>query len=117
MNYCIPSLVFDYFTLQPNAGAAGEYAGLMVIRAYHLGVTLVAVDSEISINAAMLQEGLARIEKRNRWDRKERQQALDNLQMFQEEAWTSRRGMWQYGDIQSDDEDTAPPPRKASGRK
>ncbi|TKY60512.1 Staphylococcal nuclease domain-containing protein 1 [Spatholobus suberectus] len=82
-----------------------------------LAVTLVAVDAEISVNAAMLQEGLARLEKRNRWDRKERQQALDNLEMFQGEARTSRRGMWQYGDIQSDDEDTAPPARKAGGRK
>ncbi|KAL2347119.1 hypothetical protein Fmac_001119 [Flemingia macrophylla] len=82
-----------------------------------LAVTLVAVDAEISVNAAMLQEGLGRTEKRNRWDRKERQTALDNLEMFQEEAKTSRRGMWQYGDIQSDDEDTAPPPRKAGGRK
>ncbi|GFQ05390.1 glycine dehydrogenase (decarboxylating) mitochondrial [Phtheirospermum japonicum] len=27
---------FDSFSLQPNAGAAGEYSGLMVIRAYHL---------------------------------------------------------------------------------
>ncbi|OAY75384.1 Glycine dehydrogenase (decarboxylating), mitochondrial [Ananas comosus] len=27
---------FDSFSLQPNAGAAGEYAGLMVIRAYHI---------------------------------------------------------------------------------
>ncbi|XP_019190556.1 PREDICTED: glycine dehydrogenase (decarboxylating), mitochondrial isoform X2 [Ipomoea nil] len=26
---------FDSFSLQPNAGASGEYAGLMVIRAYH----------------------------------------------------------------------------------
>ncbi|KAK6912817.1 hypothetical protein RJ641_022418 [Dillenia turbinata] len=26
---------FDSFSLQPNAGVAGEYAGLMVIRAYH----------------------------------------------------------------------------------
>lgn len=26
---------FDSFSLQPNSGAAGEYAGLMVIRAYH----------------------------------------------------------------------------------
>ncbi|KAK7350749.1 hypothetical protein VNO77_09672 [Canavalia gladiata] len=82
-----------------------------------LAVTLVAVDSEISVNAAILQEGLARIEKKNRWDRKERQQALDNLEQFQEEARTSRVGMWQYGDIQSDDEDTAPPPRKAGGRR
>lgn len=61
------------------------------------------------------QEGLARTEKRNRWDRKDRQTALDNLENFQEEAKTSRRGMWQYGDIQSDDEDTAPPPRKTGG--
>ncbi|KAL9329832.1 hypothetical protein ACSQ67_004835 [Phaseolus vulgaris] len=82
-----------------------------------LAVTLVAVDSEISVNAAILQEGLGRLEKRNRWDRKEKQQAFDTLETFQGEARTSRRGMWQYGDIQSDDEDTAPPARKAGGRK
>ncbi|KAI4343532.1 hypothetical protein L6164_010870 [Bauhinia variegata] len=80
-----------------------------------LNVTLVAVDADISINAAMLQEGLARIEKRNRWDRKERHVALDNLEMFQEEARTGRRGIWQYGDIQSDDEDTVPLPKKGAG--
>ncbi|KAK7318358.1 hypothetical protein RJT34_03057 [Clitoria ternatea] len=82
-----------------------------------LAVTLVAVDSEISVNAAMLQEGLARLEKRNRWDRKEKQLALDNLETFQGEARTSRRGIWQYGDVESDDEDTAPPARKAGGKK
>ncbi|XP_014509090.1 ribonuclease TUDOR 1 [Vigna radiata var. radiata] len=82
-----------------------------------LAVTLVAVDSEISVNAAILQEGLGRLEKRNRWDRKEKQQAFENLEIFQGEARTNRRGMWQYGDIQSDDEDTAPPARKAGGRK
>ncbi|KAK9274983.1 hypothetical protein L1049_022240 [Liquidambar formosana] len=27
---------FDSFSLQPNSGASGEYAGLMVIRAYHM---------------------------------------------------------------------------------
>lgn len=64
-----------------------------------------------------LQEGLGRLEKRNRWDRKEKQQAFENLEIFQGEARTNRRGMWQYGDIQSDDEDTAPPARKAGGRK
>jgi hypothetical protein len=31
---------FDSFSLQPNAGAAGEYAGLMVIRKYHLVLNL-----------------------------------------------------------------------------
>ena len=63
------------------------------------------------------QEGLARTEKRKKWDHKDRQLALDNLEKFQEEARTARRRMWQYGDIQSDDEDTAPPARKAGGRR
>ncbi|XP_010497563.1 PREDICTED: glycine dehydrogenase (decarboxylating) 1, mitochondrial-like [Camelina sativa] len=27
---------FDSISFQPNAGASGEYAGLMVIRAYHM---------------------------------------------------------------------------------
>ncbi|QCD89235.1 hypothetical protein DEO72_LG4g177 [Vigna unguiculata] len=68
-----------------------------------LVVILVVVDAEINVNAAMLQEGLARTEKRNRWDRKERQSGIDNLENFQEEAKSRRRGMWQYKDIQSDD--------------
>ncbi|KAF5743635.1 TUDOR-SN protein 1 isoform 1 [Tripterygium wilfordii] len=80
-------------------------------------VTLVAVDAEISINAAMLQEGLARVEKRMRRDSKERQVALENLEKFQEEARTGRHGIWEYGDVQSDDEDTAPPVRKTGGRR
>ncbi|KDP22512.1 hypothetical protein JCGZ_26343 [Jatropha curcas] len=80
-------------------------------------VTLVAVDSEISVNAAMVQEGLARIEKRKKWDSKERQVALDNLEKFQDEARSARRGIWVYGDIQSDDEDMAPPVRKTGGRR
>ena len=28
---------FDAVSLQPNSGAQGEFAGLMVIRAYHHG--------------------------------------------------------------------------------
>ncbi|EXB79410.1 nuclease domain-containing protein 1 [Morus notabilis] len=82
-----------------------------------ISVTLVAVDAEISINAAMLQEGLARLEKRRRWGSKDKQLAFENLEKFQEEARTDRRGMWCYGDVQSDDEDTAPPVRKAAGRR
>ncbi|XP_057422094.1 ribonuclease TUDOR 1-like [Lotus japonicus] len=83
-----------------------------------LAVTLVAVDAEISVNAAMLQEGLARMEKRNRWDRKERKVGLDSLEKFQDDARKERRGMWQYGDVESDDEDNAPPARKAgAGRR
>lgn len=80
-------------------------------------VTLVDVEAGTSINAAMLKAGLARLEKRNRWDTRERKSAIDNLEEFQEEAKTSRKGMWQYGDIQSDDEDSGPPMRKAAGKR
>ncbi|KAM1516044.1 hypothetical protein ACFXTH_015063 [Malus domestica] len=79
-------------------------------------VTLVAVDTEISLNAAMLQEGLARLEKMKKRETKERKTAIENLEKFQEEARTDRRGMWRYGDIQSDDEDV-PPVRKAAAGK
>ena len=34
-NYLCEITGFDAFSLQPNSGAQGEYAGLMVIRAYH----------------------------------------------------------------------------------
>ncbi|EOA15199.1 hypothetical protein CARUB_v10028588mg [Capsella rubella] len=73
-----------------------------------LAVTLIAVDDEISVNAAMLQEGIARMEKRRKWEPKYKQDALDALEKFQDEARKSRIGIWQYGDIQSDDEDTVP---------
>lgn len=80
-------------------------------------VTLVDVEAGSSVNAAMLKAGLARLEKRNRWDTNERRSALDNLEEFQEEAKRSRSGMWEYGDIQSDEEDSAPPARKAAGKR
>ncbi|XP_062091486.1 ribonuclease TUDOR 1 [Humulus lupulus] len=82
-----------------------------------ISVTLVAVDAEISVNAAMLQEGLARLEKKKRWGSKDKQLAFENLEKFQQEARTGRLRMWRYGDIESDDEDTAPPLRKAAGRR
>jgi len=69
------------------------------------------------IDLEILQAGLARLEKRNRWDTKERKSAIDNLEEFQEEAKRSRSGMWEYGDIQSDDEDSALPARKAAGKR
>eukprot|EP00258_Populus_trichocarpa_P022260 XP_024438279.1 ribonuclease TUDOR 1 isoform X2 [Populus trichocarpa] len=56
-------------------------------------VTLVAVDSEISLNASLVQEGLARIEKKKKWDSIERKVALDNLEKFQDEARADRRGL------------------------
>ncbi|CAH2073709.1 unnamed protein product, partial [Thlaspi arvense] len=82
-----------------------------------LAVTLIAVDDDISVNAAMLQEGIARMEKRKKWERKDKQAALDALEKFQEEARKSRTGIWQYGDIESDDEDTAPVKKPAGGRR
>ncbi|KAA8540590.1 hypothetical protein F0562_024491 [Nyssa sinensis] len=80
-------------------------------------VTLVDAETDTSVNAAMLKEGLARLEKRKRWEPKERQQALDELEKYQSEARDKRLGMWEYGDIQSDDEETAPPVRKAGGKR
>uniref|UniRef100_A0A5B7AQR1 Ribonuclease n=1 Tax=Davidia involucrata TaxID=16924 RepID=A0A5B7AQR1_DAVIN len=82
-----------------------------------LVVTLVDAETDTSINATMLKEGLARLEKRKRWEPKEKQQALDELEKFQAEARDKRLGMWEYGDIQSDDEDTGPPVRKAGGKR
>ncbi|KAG5223298.1 nuclease domain-containing protein [Salix suchowensis] len=78
-------------------------------------VTLAAADSEISLNASLVQEGLARIEKRKRWDSMERKVALDDLEKFQDEARADRRGLWVHGDIESDDEDVVLPAKKAAG--
>ncbi|XP_026377143.1 ribonuclease TUDOR 1-like [Papaver somniferum] len=78
-------------------------------------VTLVDVETESSINAAMLQEGLARLEKRNKWDRRERQTALDQLEEFQEKAKKERLNIWCYGHVESDDEDSGPPVAKKTG--
>ncbi|KAI4383006.1 hypothetical protein MLD38_008892 [Melastoma candidum] len=78
-------------------------------------VTLSAADSDHSVNAAMVKEGLARMEKRRRWDNRDRKAALDTLEKFQDEARRRRLNMWQYGDVESDDEDVGPPSRRGSG--
>lgn len=65
----------------------------------------------------LYQDGLARLEKRRRWEPKDRQQTLDELEKFQTEAREKRLGMWEYGDIASDDEDTGPPARKTAAGK
>lgn len=78
-------------------------------------VSLVDVEAEISVNAAMLKAGYARVEKRRRWESEERKLAFDNLEEFQKEAREMRTGMWEYGDVESDDEDSGPPLRKAGG--
>lgn len=81
-----------------------------------LSVTLFAEDSDPSVNAAMLEEGLGRLERRKRWDTKERKAAFDKLEEFQDYAKHQRLGIWRYGDIQSDDEDVAPLTRRAANR-
>ncbi|KAL6996806.1 Translin-1 [Sarracenia purpurea var. burkii] len=80
-------------------------------------VTLIDTNTNSSVNAALLKEGLARLEKRKKWEPKEKQAALDELEKYQAEARSQRLGMWEYGDIQSDDEDSAPPFRKTGGKK
>ncbi|KAE8720203.1 TUDOR-SN protein 1 isoform 2 [Hibiscus syriacus] len=84
-----------------------------------LMVTLFTEDPEDSINAAMLKEGLARLEKRKKWEPKDRKLMLNKLEEYQQEAKTGRRGIWQYGDVESDDEDTLPPvaAKKTGGRR
>ncbi|KAK6795636.1 hypothetical protein RDI58_009090 [Solanum bulbocastanum] len=78
-------------------------------------VTLVDPESDVSVNATLLKEGLARIEKRKRWEPKEKQQALDELEKHQTEAREKRCAMWEYGDVESDEEDI--PARKPAGKR
>lgn len=78
-------------------------------------VTLIDPESDISINASMLQGGLARMEKRRRWEPKERQVAMDELDKYQTEARTKRLGMWEYGDIESDEDENPLPGAKKAG--
>ncbi|KAG9152434.1 hypothetical protein Leryth_015833 [Lithospermum erythrorhizon] len=79
-------------------------------------VTLLDPETDLSINAVMLQEGLARLERRRRFEHKDKKKALDDLNKHQEEAKKNRIGMWEYGDIQSDDDDV-PPARNAAGKR
>ncbi|TVU29909.1 hypothetical protein EJB05_21500 [Eragrostis curvula] len=82
-----------------------------------LNVTLVDAETETSINATMLEEGLARLERSKRWDTRERKAALQNLEQFQEKAKKERLRIWQYGDVESDEEEQAPAGRKPGGRR
>lgn len=55
------------------------------------------------------------MEKRKRWEPKDKQQALDELEKYQKEAREKRRAMWEYGDVESDEEEI--PVRKAAGKR
>ena len=63
-----------------------------------------------------MQEGVARLEKRRRWEAKEKQEAMAELEKYQSDAHKQRFGMWEYGDINSDDEET-PLPIKKTGKR
>nr|GEX15747.1 ribonuclease TUDOR 1-like [Tanacetum cinerariifolium] len=81
-------------------------------------VTLIDEKADTSINAIMLKAGVARLEKRRRWEPKDKQLVLDELEKFQAEARTNRLGMWEYGDIQSDDEENPlPSAKKTAGKR
>ncbi|MBA0818395.1 hypothetical protein Gohar_019634 [Gossypium harknessii] len=59
-----------------------------------LVVTLFTEDPEDSINKAILKDGLARLEKRMKWESNERKLMLNKLEECQKEAKTGWRGMW-----------------------
>ena len=64
-------------------------------------VTLTEAASTLSVNAEMVQAGLARcVRPRNR----RIGTVVDTLKPFQETARSTRANLWQYGDIDSDEE-------------
>lgn len=77
-----------------------------------LSVFLYDVEPGNSINSLMLQAGYARVVKKNRWDPKEKQDELEKLAEFQETARKQRLNIWQYGDIESDEDDTPSRPSR-----
>jgi staphylococcal nuclease domain-containing protein 1 len=50
------------------------------------------------------------------FDNRDKRVAQEKLEEFQEKARKDRLNIWQYGDIQSDDEESGPP-AKAGGRR
>ncbi|KAL2643329.1 hypothetical protein R1flu_010916 [Riccia fluitans] len=70
--------------------------------------------TQLNVNAAVLEAGLARVEKKGRWDTVDKKTALESLEEHQESARKSRLNIWQYGDVYSDDEDV--PARGGGGR-
>ena len=61
-----------------------------------------------SVNAAMVAAGLARVDRRSARD-----PVAAHLVDAQERARRERRGMWEYGDVDSDDDEEERP--KAPG--
>ncbi|XP_074374885.1 ribonuclease TUDOR 1-like isoform X2 [Apium graveolens] len=70
----------------------------------NLMVTLMDTEANISINALMVKEGFGRVDERRQEDAAEKQ-TIEELKAYQEEAKKERLGMWENGDIISDDND------------
>ena len=62
-----------------------------------------------SVNAAMVAAGLARVDRRSAKD------PVARIFDAQERARRERRGMWEYGDVDSDDDEEESPRRRARG--
>ncbi|KAG0567867.1 hypothetical protein KC19_7G168000 [Ceratodon purpureus] len=77
-------------------------------------VTLIEPESSRTIQSLMLENGLAKLEKVNRWDGPEKKKVHAELEEFLSSAKKNRLNMWSYGDVESDEEDT---PRRPMGRR
>lgn len=81
-------------------------------------------DSKLLVNSALLQQGLARVE-RIRDKKGDNKSILEKLAEDEQVAKKGHLGIWQYGDIGSDDEDdrkrpftkSAPPAKPAATKK
>lgn len=77
-------------------------------------VTLIDPASSKTIQSLMLENGLAKLEKINRWDTPEKKNIHAEYEEYLKEAKKNRLNMWSYGDVESDEEDT---PRRPMGRR
>ncbi|BBN01059.1 staphylococcal nuclease domain-containing protein 1 [Marchantia polymorpha subsp. ruderalis] len=73
-------------------------------------------ETHASINTNIVEAGLGRVEKKLRWDPIDKKTALDSLAEHQEIARKSRLNIWQYGDVESDEEDVPSRGRGGGGR-
>jgi len=77
-------------------------------------VTLIDPASSKTIQSLMLEDGLAKLEKLNRWDGPEKKKVHAEYEEFLNSAKKNRLNIWSYGDVESDEEDN---PRRPMGRR
>jgi staphylococcal nuclease domain-containing protein 1 len=70
-------------------------------------VTLIDQETNKSIQAILLEVGLARLEKKHDWDSPEKKEIFAKYEQLQDEARKARHNIWMYGDIESDEEDNS----------